>query len=140
MSGTKAITITATAVGYTDGTGTLNITDSDSLWHNATNPKDVDGDGSVSPLDVLTIVNYLNAFGSGPVGTSSPPPYLDVDSDNFVSPLDALVVINFINSQNSGQGEGEGVDANSAVPIEFIDDYFTALSRSKSSVASNRSR
>ena len=140
VSGTKAITITATAVGYTGGTGTLNITDSDSLWHNVTNPNDVDGDGSVSPLDVLTIVNYLNAFGSGPVGTSSPPPYLDVDSDNFVSPLDALVVINFINSQNSGQGEGEGVGANSAVPIEFIDDYFTALSRSKSSVASNRSR
>ena len=138
VAGTKTVTITATAVGFTPGTGTLNITDSDSLWHNVTNPNDVDGDNSVSPLDVLTIVNYLNAFGSGPVGTGSPPPYLDVDSDNFVSPLDALVVINFLNSQNNGQGEG--VSANSAVPIEFLDDYFSTLSRSRSSVATNRSR
>ena len=87
---------------------------------------------------MLTIVNYLNAFGSGPVGTGSPPPYLDVDSDNFVSPLDVLVVINFLNAQNNGQGEGES--ANTAVPIEFIDDYFSALARNSSSATSKRSR
>ena len=98
-----------------------------SLWHNASNPYDVDGDSTASPLDVLTIVNYLNLVGSGPVSARRPPPYLDVDNDNFVSPLDALVVINFLNSQSNGQGEGERVSA--SVPMEFIDDYFSNLTR-----------
>lgn len=153
VSATKTVTITATAVGYAQGTGTINISDSDSSWHNASNPNDVDGDNTVSPLDVLTIVNYLNTVGSGPVTGSTPPPYLDVDSDNFVSPLDALVVINFLNSRNNGQGEGEGFLVGSrdvsvvprrseesiamaftAVPIVFIDDYFGDYGRSKSSM------
>ncbi len=138
ITGTKTLTVTATAVGFTFGTGTLNITDDDSTWHNPVNPYDVDGDNTVSPLDVLTIINSLNTTGSGPVGTASPPPYLDVDSDNFVSPLDVLVVINFLNSQNSGQGEGER--ANTAVPIEFVDDYFSALARNRSSMSSARIR
>ena len=138
ITGTKTVTISATAVGFTLGIGTLNITDDDSSWHNLVNSYDVDGDNTISPLDVLTIINYLNTTGSGPVGTGSPPPYLDVDSDNFVSPLDALVVINFLNAQNSGQGEAES--ANTAVPIEFIDDYFSALARNKSSTALQRAR
>ena len=29
-------------------------------------PLDVSGDGSVSPLDALLIINFINAFGSGP--------------------------------------------------------------------------
>ena len=134
VDGTATVTLTATALGFTQGTGTLKVTDSNGVWHNFANPYDVDADNTVSPLDVLTIVNYLNQFGSGPVTANNPPPYLDVDSDNFVSPLDVLVVINFLNSQGSGQGEGESESVNSAVPIEFIDDYFTNLARNKSPV------
>ena len=151
VSGTKSVTITATAAGFSQGSGSLNISDSDSSWHNANNPYDVDGDNSVSPLDVLTIVNYLNTVGSGPVTGSAPPPYLDVDSDNFISPLDALVVINYLNSLGNGQGEGEGAmaaqrasdgavaTATTAAPIEFIDDYFASYDRAKAT-GSRRAR
>ena len=95
VTGARLITITATAIDFAQGSGTISISDNDSNWHNATNSNDVDGDSNVSPLDVLTIVNYLNRVGSGPIATGNPPPYLDVDSDNFVTPLDALIVINF---------------------------------------------
>ena len=108
VTGTKSVTIFATANGIAQGSGTIIISDSDSTWHNSENPNDVDGDSSVSPLDVLTIVNYLNRVGAGPVTTASPPPYLDVDSDNRVSPLDALIVINFLNLRGNGGGEGWG--------------------------------
>lgn len=139
VSGTKTVTITATATGFSQGTGSLNISDSDSSWHNANNPNDVDADNTVSPLDVLTIVNYLNTVGSGPVTGSSPPPYLDVDSDNFISPLDALVVINYLNSLSNGQGEGEAAvttaaTASTPVPLDFVDDYFANYDRTKPSL------
>jgi len=145
VSGTKSVIITAASNGFTEGTGTLNISDSDSTWHNTSNPNDVDGDNSVSPLDVLTIVNYLNSVGSGPVTEATPPPYLDVDSDNFVSPLDALVVINYLNSQSNGQGEGESAisttaAATVAVPLDFVDDYFVNYVRAKFTMGSKRGR
>ncbi len=82
-------------------------------YNNPTNRLDVNADGGVSPLDVLQLVNYINANGSGllPFPALNAPPYLDVDSDGFVGPLDVITVINFINSQTSGGGvggEGEG--------------------------------
>ena len=80
-------------------------------YTNPSNRLDVNGDGGVSPLDVLQLVNYINVNGSGalpfPVATT-PPPYLDVDGDGFVGPLDVITVINYINSQTSGGGAGEG--------------------------------
>ena len=85
-------------------------------YTNPSNRLDVNGDGGVSPLDVLQLVNYINVNGPGqlPFPTAfTPPPYLDVNGDGFVSPLDVLSVINFINTQTTGgggggEGEGEG--------------------------------
>jgi hypothetical protein len=81
-------------------------------YTNATNALDVNGDGSVSPIDVLQLVNYLNFNGSGPLPfptTLSTPPYLDVNGDGYITPLDVLTVINYINARtNGGGGEGEG--------------------------------
>jgi hypothetical protein len=60
---------------------------------------DVDMDSTISPLDVLTIVNRLNE-------PSSTRPYdvqLDVDRDQSISPLDVLAIINRINA-NAGSG------------------------------------
>lgn len=64
-------------------------------------------------------------------------PY-DVDNDNFVSPLDALVIINFLNSQSNGQGEGERVST--SVPMEFIDDYFSNLTRKDGTNTTQKNR
>lgn len=81
-------------------------------YTNPTNNLDVNGDGGVSPIDVLQLVNYINLVGGGslPFPVTGPvPPYLDVNGDGSVGPLDVLAVINFINSRSSGGGgEGEG--------------------------------
>lgn len=84
-----------------------------SLWHNAANPYDVNDDGIVSPLDVLLIVNDINANGARDLRNSNTPspPYIDVTGENLVSALDVLQVVNYINSHRSGSSEGEDSQA-----------------------------
>jgi hypothetical protein len=80
-------------------------------YTNPNNKYDVTGDGFVSPIDVLQIVNYINAgFPSRPtLPPAAVPPYLDVNGDGFINALDVLAVIDFINSNiNGGTGSGEG--------------------------------
>lgn len=55
---------------------------------------DTDRDGSVSPLDVLTIVNHINARD---VGGGTYDFVLDVDRDATIGPLDVLAVVNHLN-------------------------------------------
>jgi len=81
-------------------------------WQNPDDELDVDDSGSVSPLDVLVIVNELNSAGSHglapPTAASSPPPYYDCNGDGAVTPLDVLQVVNFLNArwrQTAGEGE-----------------------------------
>jgi VCBS repeat-containing protein len=95
-------------------TVTINVTNT-RAWRNPTLALDVNGDGSVSPIDVLLIVNYLNQNGAGPVPvpTPPPPPYRDTNGDNNVTPADALLVINFLNNQGLAEGEGESLESNS---------------------------
>ncbi|MEQ1825297.1 MAG: Ig-like domain-containing protein [Pirellula sp.] len=66
--------------------------------HNFIYPKDVDDDGSVTPLDALIVVNQLNRV-DGPDDSSRR--FGDVDDDSRLTPLDALMVINDINSRSS---------------------------------------
>lgn len=72
-------------------------------WQNPNNPYDVNGDGVVTGLDALIIINHLNKYGphelAPPAEGDSPPPYLDVNGDNRVTPLDALMTINLLNSR-----------------------------------------
>jgi hypothetical protein len=51
------------------------------------------------------IINYLNEFGPGPVGTGDLTHSYDVNADGIVSALDALLVLNYINA-TSGDGGG----------------------------------
>jgi len=73
--------------------------------HNDKNPYDVDGDGAITPLDPLIIINHINKNGSGPIigngeGEGSIP-NIDVDGDGEVTPLDILILINRLNGQNN---------------------------------------
>jgi hypothetical protein len=70
-------------------------------WHNQELPWDVDFDGTVSPLDVLTLINRINQGGDGPLPALRPEdePFLDVDNDLSLSPLDVLAVINRLNQK-----------------------------------------
>ena len=72
-------------------------------WQNPLNNLDVSGDGFVSPVDVLLIIDRLNRFSIGPLPLpATPPPFYDVNGDGLSSPADALLVIDFLNRQSSG--------------------------------------
>lgn len=75
---------------------------------NLRSPLDVNGDGSVSPADALSIINHLNDSGSGPVGEGEGGgnAHLDVNRDGMISAIDVLYVINDLNRRAGGEGEG----------------------------------
>ncbi|MCB0186353.1 MAG: hypothetical protein KDE31_18925, partial [Caldilineaceae bacterium] len=83
---------------------------------NLSNPFDVNADGYVSPIDVLSVINSLNNGGARPLfgGTaggegeaSSARLYIDTNGDGFLSPIDVLSVINYLNSRLGGEGESQ---------------------------------
>lgn len=85
-----------------------------SPYQNPSNALDVNGDGFVSPIDALLVINYLND-PTKPKTLTLPhvaaPPYVDVDGDGFVAPKDVLFIINYLNTlppKGSGEGEGDG--------------------------------
>lgn len=72
-------------------------------WQNLIRPHDVDDNGRVEALDVLTLINYINANSGNtaiPLDTA-PPDFYDVDGNNLITALDALLVINSINTINT---------------------------------------
>src|SRR5687767_12733196 len=68
-------------------------------WRNPVEALDVSGDGLTVPLDVLLVINELNANGARQLSEQKDPakPYWDPSGDQFIAPLDALQVINAIN-------------------------------------------
>ncbi len=69
-------------------------------WQNEDKHADTNADKSISPLDALIIVNYLNEFG--PRTLPVPPPtsivfFYDTNGDGQVSPIDVLIVVNLLN-------------------------------------------
>lgn len=79
-------------------------------WQNAARPLDVDNNTKIEPLDVLQVVNDLNANGPRTLPAPSggqPPPFLDTTGDGLVSPLDALQIINYLNAQPPSGLSGE---------------------------------
>ncbi|MBI2823693.1 MAG: hypothetical protein HYX69_03260 [Planctomycetia bacterium] len=90
-----------------------------SALHNASNALDVNGDGTVSPIDALLVLGELNAQGaytfsasaqsatSAPRaaadaaggGSGTPALFLDTSGDGQLSPIDALLVIRALNDQ-----------------------------------------
>jgi hypothetical protein len=95
-------------------------------WTNPLLATDVDGSGSVTPLDALLVINALNS--RAPVGSDGrfrPASelqardfaFIDVSGDSRLSPLDALLVINRLNQRN-GSGEAPPVPSE-PVPPQF---------------------
>ena len=111
-----------------DGTGDSNIgtvtlqVDTDYSWYNCQDPRDVNDDNSVTPLDVLWIINSINSKGSHPLAKTRPEgiakPFLDVNRDAYATPLDVLWVINYLNQRAGGEGEGS---TESTAAIEVMD-------------------
>ncbi|WP_149499931.1 Ig-like domain-containing protein [Roseiconus lacunae] len=104
------LTVTAyLANGETSSISTpfvIEVLENASPFHNDDNPYDVDGNGTISPIDALAIINFLNRYGPGPVGPGDPGYGYDVNKDGQVTPLDALLVINILNAIQSGATVG----------------------------------
>ena len=118
------------------------------IWQASPNALDVDASGLVVALDVLLVVNDINANGTRVLPASKPNgfagPLCDVNADGVLNPLDVLLVVNAINqypdpprlavnltSQSDPNGDEvilstnavyEGVTtANSGVLVEFLE-------------------
>lgn len=68
-------------------------------------PADVNGDGNVTPIDALSVINQIGRARSGASGESAanvPTIYSDVNGDGEVTPLDALVVLNYLSKARRG--------------------------------------
>jgi ELWxxDGT repeat protein len=94
----------------------------DKPWHNRHMAPDVSGDGQIVAEDVIDVINYINARGSGPIfsrattirqslAQSEAPNatlYYDVTGDDCIAADDVINIINYINAhpdQPEPQGE-----------------------------------
>lgn len=75
-------------------------------WQNTTQPVDINGDGRITALDALLLINELNsrrvstATGQLPPRTSSASQvdqFFDTNGDGVITPLDALLVVDYLN-------------------------------------------
>jgi hypothetical protein len=113
------------------------------VWHNTRNGRDVDDDHFVVAQDVITIINRINAKGSGPIPDDATfgPPYYDVDNDGFVVAQDVVNIINFINAGHGGAGEAPPVDPAAADTVfQSVGDNLLALTLSESADSTMQSR
>jgi hypothetical protein len=111
--------------------------------HNSITSTDVTGDGFTTPSDALTIINFINAFGSQAVSGEGEADilYLDVTADGFIAPSDALAVINWINAFGATQGEAPRSEVGgqeSAVQASNSNDLMTLLAVDASQAAKKR--
>jgi hypothetical protein len=126
VRGLATVTATLRDSGGTDNAGintsspqtfTIQI-DKLQPWYNSVGALDVDDDKSISTLDALAIIDFLNSSQPNVVpqdaAVGQPFGFLDTDHDNNVSPIDALLVINALNAglggpiQMSAAADGEG--------------------------------
>ncbi len=95
-------------------------------WQNVISGNDVNGNGSVEPLDALLVINQINVGSRLPQYNPSAPQdffFADTSGDGVLSPIDALLIINHINS--AGAGEGEAAPAEPVAAPEAVDYFFS---------------
>ncbi|MFT5522472.1 MAG: hypothetical protein ACI9G1_003862 [Pirellulaceae bacterium] len=117
-------------VESTAATVELDVTVVGSAWTNPTDAYDVDGNGRVEPLDVLLIINRLNATGPQalPDPPEGPPPYFDVSGDGRIAPIDALQVVNRINgTEANGECSDCQSEADALLQTALFDSFFWSL-------------
>jgi hypothetical protein len=114
-----------------------------SPWTNTTNPFDVNDDGRINGVDIVTVIDIINQRGSGRLNTKGigPKPYVDINNDGLLSPLDALGAIDHFNellssnnpSGQSGEGESLSKKPTNAAPLDS-DPTMTKSNRWKSQI------
>jgi hypothetical protein len=103
---------------------------------NPRNALDVSGDGFISPVDALMVINQLNAGSVSATPQAAPlftaaavpsGPFLDTSGDGLVSPLDSLLVINYLNAGFDRDAEGEASLAAAASRADASDAWLELL-------------
>lgn len=109
----------------------------------ANRQQDVNSDGVITALDVLQVINYINARDDATaesvttLAASSVETTFDITGDGVVSGLDVLQIINTINSRDSAPASGEGSIMGSAA----VDQFFAIdLDESQVSITARRKR
>jgi hypothetical protein len=102
------VALESTDFDFSGGSTTLD-------WHNQADPRDTSGDGLVSTLDALLVINELNRHGAHTLPTRSvvrqidaslPRAYVDVTGDGVLSPSDALTIIHWLNRKAASESPG----------------------------------
>lgn len=106
-------------------------------WQNPVNRFDVDGNGTVAPLDALLGINELRTrqFSSPATGEFPPTrpanaPFLDVTGDNVMTPLDVINVINQLRPVPAAprpEGEPSVVVSAPPAPWDELEELLPAL-------------
>ena len=97
-------------------------------WQHPLNRFDVTNDGHVVPLDVLTLINEINApeycDANGRLPTQRPLDafYYDSNGDGYCTPVgDVLPIVNFLND-NTASAEGERGESSAVlIPLAVIE-------------------
>lgn len=104
-------------------------------WRNDALPSDVNGDGTLSPLDALLVINELSERefsnpNTGALPSSDRPDgvsYFDVSDDGVVAPLDALAVINSLgNAPSAALSGSSSISIPGSSPEKLDDDLADA--------------
>jgi hypothetical protein len=93
---------------------------------------DTDRDQTVSPLDVLLLVNSINSKTTLPQVYV---PWLDVDRDVFVGPLDVLAIINQLNGVTFGQSPFLSLTMTNTGEVDGFTSDLSIQAQAKSSVS-----
>jgi hypothetical protein len=85
-------------------------------------PLDSSGDGGITAVDALNVIDYINAFGSGAVGEGpAKSAYVDINGDGHVVAGDALQIINYINAFGAKQPPtADGSEGESASLLDLL--------------------
>jgi hypothetical protein len=85
---------TGTTSSTTNSVGSGSSISGGTTIHNAANPLDVNGDGAVSALDALILIDHFLAPGLD----TSTGYFMDVTGDGAISPSDLLAVVDFLHT------------------------------------------
>ena len=130
LSDSEVETVTLTVTAISDGGDVVSteipvvVGEARPRHQNPDNPRDVNGDGIVSPIDVLILINEINRRGAGPLprpgseGGEGSGIFVDVNGDGVISPIDVLVIINELNRARS-DAEGEPFSEPGVREVQF---------------------
>ena len=98
-------------------------------WHNDNNPLDTNGDGEVTPLDALLVINMINDNLVGDLPTNTVVNQIDRLSDDFkvdsngdgsLTAIDALRIINRLNGNSVAKAAEPSQSARAAAAVDAV--------------------